>query len=181
MGLASYFRGIKDAVQTIGEGMAVTASHMAGKTVTLEYPDRLPGDVRVQDTLLFRYRGMLEVDLEICTACLACERACPIDCIVIDAEKDKAAGGLVMTRFDIDMAKCMYCGLCSEPCPTGAIHHTPEVEGADYSLEVLIHRFVKAPALAYKPKKSGETDPTVKPILDRGMRYIAEFARGGES
>jgi formate hydrogenlyase subunit 6/NADH:ubiquinone oxidoreductase subunit I len=36
---------------------------------------------------------------------------CPIDCIVIDAEKDRAAGGLVMTRFDIDMAKCMYCGL----------------------------------------------------------------------
>jgi NAD-dependent dihydropyrimidine dehydrogenase PreA subunit len=89
MGLGTYFRAIKDAVQTIGEGMAVTASHMVRKPVTLEYPDRLPGDVRVQDTLPFRYRGMLEVDLEICTACLACERACPIDCIVIDAEKDK--------------------------------------------------------------------------------------------
>ena len=61
----------------------------------------------MQDTLPFRYRGILEVDLDICTACLACERACPIDCIVIDAEKDKPAGGLVMTRFDIDMAKCM--------------------------------------------------------------------------
>jgi ferredoxin len=83
----------------------------------------------VQDTLPFRYRGILEVDLEICTACLACERACPIDCIVIDAEKDKAAGGLVMTRFDIDMAKCMYCGLCSEPCPTGAIHPHARVRG----------------------------------------------------
>src|SRR5206468_39791 len=123
-----------------------------------------------------RYRGMLEVDLEICTACLACERACPIDCIVIDAEKDKAAGGLVMKRFDIDMAKCMYCGLCSEPCPTGAIHHTPEFEGADYSLESLIRKFVKAPVLAYKPKKGGETDPEIAPILERGMRYIEEFA-----
>jgi formate hydrogenlyase subunit 6/NADH:ubiquinone oxidoreductase subunit I len=100
---------------------------------------------------------------------------------VIDAEKDKAAGGLVMTRFDIDMAKCMYCGLCSEPCPTGAIHHTPEFEGADYSLESLVRRFVKAPTIAYKPKKTGETDPNVKPILDRGLRYIAEFAKGGES
>ena len=180
MGLASYFRGIKDAVQTIGEGMAVTASHMVRKPVTLEYPDRLPGDVRVQDTLPFRYRGMLEVDLEICTACLACERACPIDCIVIDAEKDKSVGGLVMTRFDIDMAKCMYCGLCSEPCPTGAIHHTPEFEGADYSLESLVRRYVKAPTIAYKPKKAGETDPTVKPILDRGMAYLNDFAGAGE-
>ena len=53
---------------------------------TIQYPDRTP--VRVQDTLPFRYRGILEVDLEICTGCLACERACPIDCIVIDVEKD---------------------------------------------------------------------------------------------
>jgi formate hydrogenlyase subunit 6/NADH:ubiquinone oxidoreductase subunit I len=176
MGLGSYLRNIKDAVVTIADGMAVTASHMIRKPFTLEYPDRLPDGVRVQDTLPFRYRGMLEVDLEICTACLACERACPIDCIVIEAEKDKAAGGLVMTRFDIDMGKCMYCGLCSEPCPTGSIHHTPEFEGSDYSLESLVRRFVKAPTLAYKPKKAGEDDPTIKPILDRGMRYIAEFA-----
>ena len=88
MGLRSYVESITDAVMTIREGMAITASHMVRKPVTLEYPDRLPGDVRVQDTLPFRYRGMLEVDLEICTACLACERACPIDCIVIDATKD---------------------------------------------------------------------------------------------
>src|SRR2546428_3559529 len=87
--------------------MAVTFSHLVRKPYTVQYPDRLPAGVRVQDTLPFRYRGMLEVDLEICTACLACERACPIDCIVIDATKDKAAGGFVMTRFDIDMAKCM--------------------------------------------------------------------------
>src|SRR6185295_13800568 len=180
MGLRDYFRTIKDSIQTIREGMAVTASHMVRKPVTLEYPDRLLDGVRVQDTLPFRYRCILEVDLEICTACLACERACPIDCIVIDAEKSKEAGGLVMTRFDIDMAKCMYCGLCSEPCPTGAIHHTPEFEGADYSLESLVRRFVKAPVLAYKPKKGGETDPAIKPILEGGMRYVTEFAVNAE-
>jgi NAD(P)H-quinone oxidoreductase subunit I len=177
MGLGAYLRNIKDAVVTIADGLAVTASHMIRKPYTVEYPDRLPEGIRVQDTLPFRYRGMLEVDLEICTACLACERACPIDCIVIEATKDKAAGGLVMTRFDIDMAKCMYCGLCSEPCPTGAIHHTPEFEGADYSLESLVRHFVKTPVVAYRPKKTGEVDPAIKPILDRGLRYVSEFAK----
>ena len=142
--------------------------------VTIQYPDRIP--VRVQDTLPFRYRGMLEVDLEICTGCLACERACPIDCIVIDAEKDKQTREMVLKRFDIDMAKCMYCGLCSEPCPTGAIHHTPEFEGADFSLESLVRRHVKEPVAAYKVKKAGETDSAVLQLLDRGMRYIDEFA-----
>ncbi len=168
-----YFGGIADMCMTILDGMAVTFSHLMRKPSTVQYPDRMP--MRVQDTLPFRYRGILEVDLEICTGCLACERACPIDCIVIDVKKEKNIG-MVMTRFDIDMAKCMYCGLCSEPCPTGAIHHTPEFEGADYSLESLIRRFVKDSVVAYKPKKGGEDDPKIRPSLDRGERYVDEFA-----
>jgi formate hydrogenlyase subunit 6/NADH:ubiquinone oxidoreductase subunit I len=79
MGAAAYFQHIKEAVATIFDGMAVTASHMIRKPYTVQYPDRMP--VRVQDTLPFRYRGILDVDLEICTGCLACDRACPIDCI----------------------------------------------------------------------------------------------------
>ena len=169
-----YLGRIAETCMTILDGMAVTFSHLVRRPFTVQYPDRTP--IRVQDTLPFRYRGMLEVDLEICTGCLACERACPIDCIVIDVEKDAQTKNMVMTRFDIDMAKCMYCGLCSEPCPTGSIHHTPEFEGSDFSLESLIRRFVKEPVVAYKPKKSGEDDPEILPLLDRGMRYVEEFA-----
>jgi formate hydrogenlyase subunit 6/NADH:ubiquinone oxidoreductase subunit I len=174
----SYLRNIVDLTKTVFDGMAVTFSHLVRRPFTVQYPDRL--GMRVQDTLPFRYRGILEVDLEICTGCLACERACPIDCIVIDVTKDAQTRSMVMTRFDIDMAKCMYCGLCSEPCPTGAIHHTPEFEGADFSLESLIRRFVKDPVVAYKPKKTGEDDPEILPLLDRGMRYVEEFASPDE-
>lgn len=170
----SYFKHIVETVRTIFEGMAITGSHFVRKPYTVQYPDRV--DVRVQDTLPFRYRGLLDVDLEICTGCLACERACPIDCIVIEAEKDKNTKEMILKRFDIDLAKCMYCGLCSEPCPTGSIHHTPEFEGADYSLESMIRRYVKAPLAAYKPTKGPETDPEVAPILSRGLRYLDEFA-----
>jgi formate hydrogenlyase subunit 6/NADH:ubiquinone oxidoreductase subunit I len=173
-GVGRYFKNIKDAVATIFEGMTVTFSHLVRKPYTIQYPDRVP--VRIQDTLPFRYRGILEVDLEICTGCLACERACPIDCIVIDAPKDQKTKEMLLTRFDIDIAKCMYCGLCSEVCPTGSIHHTTEFEGADFSLESMIRHFVKAPVVAYKAKKDGETDPVIAPILERGMRYIQEFA-----
>lgn len=170
---ATYLRNIFDTAATVFEGMAVTCSHFVRQPSTVQYPDRT--DLRVQDTLPFRYRGILEVDLEICTGCLACERACPIDCIVIDATKDKQTKQMLLTRFDIDIAKCMYCGLCSEPCPTGSIHHTPEFEGADFSLESMIRRYVKEPVVAYKPKKI-ETDPAIVPILERGMRYLEEFA-----
>lgn len=172
--MSAYVGNIFNAFATTFDAMTVTFSHLFRKPYTVQYPDRLA--VRVQDTLPYRYRGILEVDLEICTGCLACERVCPIDCIVIDAKKDRETKAMILNRFDIDMAKCMYCGLCSEPCPTGSIHHTREFEGSDYSLESLVKRFVKTPVVAYKPKKSGEDDPAIVPILERGMRYIEEFA-----
>jgi NADH-quinone oxidoreductase subunit I/NAD(P)H-quinone oxidoreductase subunit I len=178
MGAASqYFRHIRDAVVTVFDGMAVSASHLLRRPYTIQYPDRTP--IRVQDTLPFRYRGILDVDLEICTGCLACERACPIDCIAIVCEKNAQTRELTISQFDIDIAKCMYCGLCSEPCPTGSIHHTTEFEGADFSLESLIRRFVPEPIVAYKPKKGPEPDPRVAQMLERGMRYVDEWAQPG--
>jgi NADH-quinone oxidoreductase subunit I/NAD(P)H-quinone oxidoreductase subunit I len=174
---ATYFQHMKEALTTIFDGMAVTASHMIRKPYTIQYPDRIA--VRVQDTLPFRYRGILDVDLEICTGCLACDRACPIDCIAIAIEKNAQTREIVISQFDIDMAKCMYCGLCSEPCPTGSIHHTTEFEGADYSLESLIRRFIAEPIVAYKPKKGPEPDAAVSKLLDRGMKYVDEWAQPG--
>jgi NADH-quinone oxidoreductase subunit I len=174
---ATYFRNLREAVVSIFDGMAVSASHLIRRPYTIQYPDRMPA--RVQDTLPFRYRGILDVDLEICTGCLACDRACPIDCIAIAIEKNAATREIVISQFDIDLAKCMYCGLCSEPCPTGAIHHTTEFEGADYSLESLIRRFVPEPVVAYKPKKGAEPDPAVADLLNRGMTYVDEWAQPG--
>ncbi len=174
---ATYFRHIKEAVASIFDGMAVSASHLIRKPYTIQYPDRMP--VRVQDTLPFRYRGILDVDMEICTGCLACDRACPIDCIAIAIEKNAQTREILISQFDIDMAKCMYCGLCSEVCPTGSIHHTTEFEGADYSLESLIRRFITEPFVAYKPKKGPEPDPDVAKLLDRGMKYVDEWAQPG--
>jgi NADH-quinone oxidoreductase subunit I len=174
---ATYFRHIKDAVVSIFDGMAVTASHLVRKPYTIQYPDRIP--IRVQDTLPFRYRGILDVDMEICTGCLACDRACPIDCIAMAIEKNAQTREITISQFDIDIAKCMYCGLCSEPCPTGAIHHTTEFEGADYSLESLIRRFIAEPVVAYKPKKGPEPDAGVAKMLERGMTYVDEWAQPG--
>jgi len=177
MGAVAYFQHIKEALATIFDGMAVTASHMIRKPYTIQYPDRIP--VRVQDTLPFRYRGILDVDMEICTGCLACDRACPIDCIAMAIEKNAQTREIIISQFDIDIAKCMYCGLCSEPCPTGAIHHTTEFEGADYSLESLIRRFIAEPVVAYKPKKGPEPDPDLGRMLERGMKYVDEWAQPG--
>ena len=177
MGAAAYFRHLKEAVTSIFDGMAVSASHLIRRPYTIQYPDRIPK--RVQDTLPFRYRGILDVDMEICTGCLACDRACPIDCIAIAIEKNAQTREIVISQFDIDIAKCMYCGLCSEVCPTGSIHHTTEFEGADFSLESLIRRFITEPVVAYKAKKGPETDEAIAGLLERGTKYVDEWAQPG--
>jgi formate hydrogenlyase subunit 6/NADH:ubiquinone oxidoreductase subunit I len=80
------------------------------------------------------------------------------------------------THFDIDVCKCMYCGLCSEACPTGAIRHSQEFEGASYNPAGLVRHFAPQPQNLYKPKKGGETDPKLVTKVDIGLKYLDEFA-----
>src|SRR5690349_17702761 len=158
----SYFGEIVQSAKSVLEGMAVTFSYMFRKPTTVQYPDRV--DVPVSDSLPERYRGFLEVDMDICTACKACERDCPINVIAIDIEK--VDGVRAMTRFDIDLGKCMYCGICVESCPTDAkaegdeeqtkcIRFTREFEGATSEFPSLTFRFIRPGdyVVPYKPKK----------------------------
>ena len=106
MELAQYIKSISTAATTILEGMAVTFSHLFREPITIQYPDKT--DRPVTEMLPPRYRGFLEVQMDICTGCKRCERACPIECIAIDLVKDPATKKQAMSRFDIDMGKCMY-------------------------------------------------------------------------
>src|SRR6267142_2950674 len=158
----AYVKNVRDSATSFWEGMSVTLSYMFRKPITSQYPDRMP--VSVNHTIPARYRGFLEVDMSICTACQACERACPIAVINIDILKGdgKTTPKLRMERFDIDIGKCMYCGLCVEPCPTGSIQHTREFEGAVMHFNNLTLRFVPdplVPAVPYKPPKGSDSFP----------------------
>lgn len=169
-----YIKNIAETAATIFEGMAITFSHFVRRPMTIQYPDRI--EKPVQETLPLRYRGILEVDLDICTGCLACERVCPITCITIGIDMDKQTKQRTFGNFDIDICKCMYCGLCAEACPTGSIRHSQEFEGASYNPAGLVRHFVKEPVALYKPKKGGETDPTMAQKVEIGIKYLDEFA-----
>jgi NADH-quinone oxidoreductase subunit I/NAD(P)H-quinone oxidoreductase subunit I len=59
----------------------------------------------------------------------------------------------------------MYCGLCIEPCPTGAIQHTREFEGSAAHLQNLVLRYVAPGAKAF-PYKVNKADTAIarKPL-----------------
>jgi formate hydrogenlyase subunit 6/NADH:ubiquinone oxidoreductase subunit I len=163
-----YLTNITNGLSTIFEGLAITASHLLRRPITVQYPDRIPEPLT--DTLPPRYRGFLKTDMNICTGCTLCQGACPIQCIEIGIAKtapspqpsplmgggdailpvpltgEGKGGGAparVIDKFNIDIGKCMFCGLCTEVCPTGAIHFTREFEGSTPDLNELVFKFVE--------------------------------------
>jgi ech hydrogenase subunit F len=57
------------------------------------------------------YRGELKFDMDACTFCGACARACPARCLTVDIKT---------CTLQSDPFACVYCGVCVEECATGA-------------------------------------------------------------
>jgi len=108
-----YVSNVWDTLKTTFVGMKITGKYFLQKPITVQYPDeRLP----IPD----RYRGIHYLEQQKCINCLACARACPIDCIEMDAVRHGKE--LEWVSFTLDYQKCMFCELCVYPCPKDCIH-----------------------------------------------------------
>jgi NADH-quinone oxidoreductase chain I len=143
--MKQYFKDIFASIWTILIGMKVTFKHLFVPAVTIQYPD-------VKLKLPERARNRLYVNIDDCIGCDQCSMACPVDCITIETVKSLPTDDLGITstghkkrlwvtRFDIDIAKCCYCGLCVPPCPTECIVMTDVYEFSEFDRRHLIYNY----------------------------------------
>lgn len=125
-----YVKNVFDALKTTLVGMRITGKYLLQKPITVQYPDeRLP--------IPNRYRGIHYLEQEKCIECLACARACPIDCIEMDAVRHGKE--LEWISFTLDYQKCMFCELCVYPCPKDCIHMGTEFAFVSYDRSEFVH------------------------------------------
>src|SRR5690349_18464369 len=135
-----YFRSINSAIRSLTAGLRLTLSHLIKARhsrkplaisdknyfhqpdgiATIQYPHEM---IPVPDT--GRYR--LHNEIDDCIVCDKCAKICPVNCIEIEPvrateEIGKTSDGtpkrIYAARFDVDMAKCCFCGLRTTVCPT---------------------------------------------------------------
>jgi NADH-quinone oxidoreductase chain I len=108
---------------SLAKGMWITLKYMFSPAITVQYPTE-------KLVTAERYRGALAFHPDVCISCEMCVRACPSACISLDASRNEQTKKKDLLWYKIDFAKCNYCRLCEEICPTKpkAVHHSHEYE-----------------------------------------------------
>lgn len=121
------------------EGLAVTIKTAFRKPVTDQYPDP---DKRHQ--VAERYMGFpallwdYDVPEPYCTGCMVCVRACPTQCMSAQmTDNPKFAGEesrrrKIIEEFEINLGRCILCGICVDVCNFDAIEMSHEHELSKY-------------------------------------------------
>jgi len=75
-----------------------------------------------------------------CTGCASCAKYCPLGIIKIVTNTsgvNKQEGqSYDIEVFDIDIGRCMFCGLCVEACPYDALHMGSGFEESQYQRSI---------------------------------------------
>ncbi|NQW17576.1 MAG: 4Fe-4S dicluster domain-containing protein [Chloroflexi bacterium] len=118
------------------KALRVSLGSMMRKKVTAEYPkEHLP----IQD----RYMGFPALlfdaarDEPFCTGCMVCVRYCPTQCMSAEmTDNEKFAEGdshrkKIINTFEINLGRCILCGICVDVCNFDAIEMSHEHELGD--------------------------------------------------
>lgn len=141
------------------KGLVVTLKNFVIRPFTVQYPEeQLPHYPRFRG-----YEFVLYEDR--CTGNAACAKYCPLGIIrIVTKPKPNPNVGedYALRTFDIDIGRCMQCGLCVEACPFDALYMGSGFEMASFSRDsMVIHldalrRSEKRPSAFLRPQLEGE-------------------------
>jgi len=143
--------------------MRITLKYLFSKPNTVQYPEaRMP----IPD----RYRGIHYLEQEKCIYCFMCARACPVDCISMEAVRHGKE--LDWISFTVDYNRCMFCELCTYPCPKDCIH-----EGKEFALVTYDRRELVLDLLSYKGLSEEAKVRLVEAEKEKAAKEAAKAAK----
>ncbi len=127
------------------------------------------------------YRGQHSIDWHKCIGCELCAKVCPNECIYFEFVKVENDSPYLLPRRcktdvikkqirrpAVDIGHCLFCGNCSEYCPTDAWMFIQDFELADYAREDLFYHAdeLKTPDDKSDKKQMLNNRQGDEPILD---------------
>lgn len=120
------------------KGMLVTLSTTLRKPVTAQYPKQhLPLQERQWGFPALTWDA--EVGEPYCVACMVCVRMCPTQCMSATMKDNplhaegKSSRRKMVDEFEINLGRCILCGICVEVCNFDAIEMSHEHEISHYA------------------------------------------------
>ena len=117
-------------------GLGVTLRGALRSKVTAEYPkEHLPLDNRFMGFPALTWDGAR--DEPYCTGCMVCVRYCPTQCMSAKMQdNEKFSEGVshrkkIIESFEINLSRCILCGICVDVCNFDAIEMSLEHERSE--------------------------------------------------
>ena len=121
------------------EGLLVTLKSTLRKPVTAEYP--APEKRFKLDPRYMGFPALMwdtEVQEPYCTGCMVCIRECPTQCMKAQMKDNdlftqgKSRRRKIIDEFEINLSRCILCGICVDVCNFDAIEMSHEHELGKY-------------------------------------------------